>query len=211
MASGRKPMQDRVRQRSTTSTVLTAVVHLFWWLGAASAIIGSVVGLMWASPHAEAPAPEEPRGLGIVLKTEVTAIWIPQALRDLAQHQDGPPVDRSPEELQTYLKRNGWSPAWYALTYRGHQVNGGFGDITQIRLLSDAANHLDEFQAVMATAAGRPPHLEDKDFSHFRVEVIPETLRTVNPREAIARLMAGPVAGDENSPTGGTDSMRRPE
>ena len=63
----------------------------------------------------------------------------------------------------------------------------------------------------MATAAGRPPHFEDKDFSHSRLEVIPETLRTVNPREAIARLMAGPVAGDENSPTGGTDSMRTTE
>jgi hypothetical protein len=126
-------MQDLFRQRGTRSTVLTAVVNLFWRLGAASAIIGSVVGLMWAGRHAKVPAPEGPPGPGIVLRTEVTAIWIPQALRGLAQHQYGAPVDRSPEELQIYLKRNGWSPAWYALTYRGHQVNGGFGDITQIR------------------------------------------------------------------------------
>jgi hypothetical protein len=117
-------------------------------------------------------------------------------------------MDHSPEELQTYLGQYGWTAAWYALTCRSYQVNGESGEITQFRLLSEAADHLEELQAVMATAAGRPPRFEGSDFSHTRVEVIPESLRTVNPREAITRLMAGPVAGEENSPTGGTDCMR---
>jgi hypothetical protein len=120
-------------------------------------------------------------------------------------------VDRSFEELQTDLGRNGWRAAWYALTYRGHQVNGGSGEITQIRRLSEAADHLDELQAVMATAAGRPPRSGGRDFSHARVEVIPDTLRALDPREAITRLMAEPVAGDESWPTGGLDSTRRTE
>jgi hypothetical protein len=191
--------------------VLTAVINLFWWLGGASAIIVPVVGLMWAGPHAEAPAPEGPPGSGIVLTTEVTAIWIPQVLRDLAQHQAGPPVDRSPKELQTYLKRNGWCAAWYALTYRGYQVNGGFGEITQIRRLSEAADHFDELQAVMATAAGIPPRYEGQDFSHARVDVIPDALQAVDPREAITRLMAEPVVGEKSSLPGAPDCTRRTE
>ena len=48
-------------------------------------------------------------------------------------------------------------------------------------------------------------------FSHARVEVIPDTLQAVDPREAITRLMAEPVVGDESSPAGGLDSTRRTE
>jgi hypothetical protein len=83
--------------------------------------------------------------------------------------------------------------------------------MTQTRLLSDAADHLEEFQAVITTAAGRPSHFEGKDFSHARVDVIPDSMQGIDRREAIARLMAGPVAGDEDSATRGPDSVRRPE
>ena len=74
------------------------------------------------------------------------------------------PVFLSPEALHTELKRRGLNDAWYALTFRGHQANGEFVEITQIRRLSEAADHLDELQAVMATAAGRPPRFEDGVF-----------------------------------------------
>jgi hypothetical protein len=186
-------------------------VNLCWTVGTAAVMIAALLGLTWVDPHAQAPGPEGQPGSGIIVHTEVTTIWLPQALLDLARQQGGPPEFRSAEELQTFLGRSGCTTAWFALTYRHYQVNGQTGEMTQTRLLNEAADHLDELQAVMATAAGRPPHFEDKDFSHSRVEVIPETLRTVNPREAITRLMAGPVAGDENSRTGGTDSMRTTE
>jgi hypothetical protein len=204
-------MQDPFRRRGTTSTVLTAIVNIFWMVGAASAMMVPAVGLMWTRPIAEAPALGGAPGSGIIVRTEVTAIWIPQALRDLVRLKSGPQVDSSSEELQTYLKRNGWSAAWYALTYRGHQVNGGFGEITHIRWLSAAADHLDELQDVMATAAGRPPRFEDGDFSHAQVEVIPDTLRGTDPREAITRLIAKPVVGENHSPTEGLHSTRSTE
>jgi hypothetical protein len=204
-------MQDPFRERDTRSAGLTAAVNLFWAVGTASARIAPVLGPMWAGPPSKAPAPEGPPGSGIVLRTEVTAIWMPQALRELARHRAGPPVDRSPEELQTDLGRDGWRAAWYALTYRGHQVNGELGEITQIRRLSEAADHRDELQAVMATAAGRPPRDEGGDVSHARVEVIPDTLQAVEPRAAITRLMAEPVVGEKSSPPGGLDSPGRTE
>jgi hypothetical protein len=195
-------MQDPFRQRGIRSTVLTAVVNLFWWLGAASAIIGSVVGLMWAGPHAEAPAPEGPPGPGIVLGTEVTAIWLPRGLLQLARQQGGPPEFRSPEELQTVLGRSECTAAWYALTYRQYQVDGQFGEMTQARLLREAADHLVELKAVMATAAGRPPRFEGADFSHARVEVIPDTLQDIDRREAITRLIAGAFRSTRARPRG---------
>jgi hypothetical protein len=167
--------------------VLTAAVNLFWTTFCALAVIAPVlgltwVGMMWRGSPAEAPAPEEPSGSGIVFRTEAAAIWVPQALRDLARHQAGPPVDCSPEKVQTYLARNGWRNAWYAMTCRGLQVNGQLSEITQIRWLSEAAEYLDELQAVMATAAGRPPRFEDGRFSQTRVEVIPDTLQAVDSR-----------------------------
>jgi hypothetical protein len=120
-------------------------------------------------------------------------------------------VDHSGEELKTYLRRNGWSAAWYALTYLGHPVNGGYGEITQIRRLSEAADHFDEHQAVMATAAGRPPRFEGGKFSRARVEVFPESLQAVDPREAITRLMAEPVVGEKSSLPGAPDCTRKTE
>ena len=174
-------MQDPFRERGTRSAGLTAAVNLFWAVGTASAMIAPVLGLMWAGPPSEAPAPEGPPGSGIVLRTDVIA------------------MDRSLEKL------------WYALTYRGHQVNGESGEITQIRRLSGVADHLDELQAVMATAAGRPPRFEGPDLSHARVEVIPDTLQGVDPHEAVIRLMAEPDVRDRSSPTGGLDSTRRTE
>ena len=204
-------MQDPFRERGTRSAGLTAAVNLFWAVGTASAIIAPVLGLVWAGLPIEAPAPEGPPGSGIILRTEVTAIWMPRALRDLARHQAGSPVGRSPEELQTCLGRNGWRAAWYALTYRGHQVNGESGEITQIRRLSEAADHLGELQAVMATAAGRPPGFEGRDLSHAGVEVIPDALQALDPREAITRLMAEPLVGEKSSPSGSLDSPGRTE
>jgi hypothetical protein len=61
----------------------------------------------------------------------------------------------------------------------------------------------------MATAAGRPFHFEGSDFSHARVDVIPDSMQSIDRREAIARLMAGQDTIDGNSPARGPDLTRR--
>jgi hypothetical protein len=203
-------LADR-RLRTPLKVALTAIVNMCRTVSTAAAMIVAILGLMWAGHHARGPGQERDPGSGIVVHTKVTAIWLPRALLDLAQQQGGPAVDRSPEELQTYLGRYGWTAAWYALTCRGYQANGESGEITQTRLLNDAADHLEELQAVLATAAGRPPRFERVDFSHARVEVIPDTLQSVDRREAITRLMAKPVAGEKSSHAGDPDRTRRPE
>ena len=151
--------------------------------------IACIFGLVGVSFQAGAPGPEELGGSGIIVRTEVAALWIPRALRDVAQGEACAPVFRSPELLQTELKRRGLNDAWYALTYRGYQVNGDCGEITQVRRISEAYAHVEEFQGMMAMAAGHPPRREDREFPQVRVEIIPDTLLTVNPLKAISQLV----------------------
>jgi hypothetical protein len=158
--------------------------------GLAAVVAAALAGLIWVGPHAGAPPAEEPPGSGIVVRTEVTALWVPLALYDLAQQRADSLCDSSEQDL---LKICGPRAAWYALTRRGHQVNGRWTEITQIRRASETAGHRDEFRDVIATVAGKPPRYETLDFSHAAIFVIPESLLAVEPLQAIARLRAAPV------------------
>jgi hypothetical protein len=180
----------RARDRRPKAIALVAI--LFQKTGTAVVGIAGIVVLVSVSFQAGTPGPEDSPGSGIVVRTELAALWIPRALYDVAQREAGAPVFLSPEALHTELKRRGLNDAWYALTYRAHQLNGEFREITQIRRLSEAADHLEELQAVMATAAGIPPRYEGRDFSHAKVEVLSDTLQAADPREAVTRLMAEP-------------------
>ncbi len=159
-------------------------------LATTAVMFASLVFLTWVGDHAGAPDPDAPPGSGIIVHTEIRAIWLPQLLLDQARDQGGLPVVRSPAAMRTSLEGSGWTAPWYALTCRSYQVNGQCSEFTQIRWLMQAADHLDELQAVMATAAGKPPRFEGSGFSHATAEVIPEALRTVEPRAAITRLIA---------------------
>jgi hypothetical protein len=194
-----EPRRNPPRTRAIRSTVLTAALNFFWTFGAVSVVIVGVICLNWTAPPAKEPARAEPPGSGIILRTEVTTIWVPGALRDRARHPSGLATDHVAVELETYLVENGWGSAWYALTYRGHRADGGFAEITLVRRLSGAADHRDEFQAVMATVAGRPSLCELGDFSHAAVEVIPDALKGVDPHEAMSALLAGGRARDQGS------------
>jgi hypothetical protein len=204
-------LRDRSTNRTRDSRHKAIALAAILFQNAGTTVVGiaGIVGLVSVSFQAGAPGPDDSGGSGIIVRTEVTALWIPRALHDLAQSEAGAAVFLSPEALLTELRCRGLNAAWYALTFRVHQINGESAEITQIRRLSDAADYLDEIQAVMATAADRTPRPEDGGFSHARVDVIPDTLQAVDPREAVTRLMAEPVVRDRSSSTGGMDSARR--
>jgi hypothetical protein len=199
------------RARDSRPKAAALVAMLFQTAGTTVLVIAGIVGLVYVSFHASSLGPDDPPRSGIVVRTKVTAVWKPKAILDVARGEAGASVFCSPETVPAELKRCGLNDAWYALNYRSYQVNGGSAEITEIRRLSEAANHLDELQAVMARAAGRPQRFEGTIFSHAKVEVIPDTLHALDPREAITRLMAYPVVGEKSSPPGGLDSMRRTE
>jgi hypothetical protein len=167
---------------------ITAMLFRFATMAVAFA---SLVCLTWVGHHAGAPDADTPPGSGIVVHTEITAVRLPRALVDQARGGSGLPVVRSPEGLRFLQGRNGWPAPWYAITCRGYQVTGQSSEWTQIRWLTQAADHLGDLQAVMTTAAGRPPRCEETDFTYARIEVIPDSLKAVEPREAIRRLLSG--------------------
>jgi len=177
------------RSHSSLSIVIAAIARLSQTAGVAMVAIAGGVGLTWVSFGAGSPGPEDLPNSGIVVRTEVTALWIPRALRNVAQGEAGATVFHSPEALQTELERRGLNDAWYALTYRGYQVNGDSAEITQVRRISEAPDHLEEFQDMMATAAGHPPRHEGRQFSQVKVGIIPDTLLTADPLNAVSQLV----------------------
>ena len=129
-------------------------------------------------------------GSGIIVRTEVIVLWNPRALRDVAESEGGGAVFHSPEALQTELKGRGLNDAWYALTYRCYQVNRDSSEITQVRRISEAPAHIEEFQYMMAMAAGHPPRHEGREFSRGQVEIIPDLLLTADPLKAVSQLVS---------------------
>ena len=141
-------------------------------------------------------------GSGIIVRSEPIHLWLPQTLTELAQHQSQSRVVRTHEELQRFLELEGREDLWYALTARGHQVNGGFVDITVIRRPYDDASHFPELLAILATVAGNPPHHPDADFSRASVHIMAQELLKGEPREVMAELLShpSPAVDHERSP-----------
>jgi hypothetical protein len=121
-----------------------------------------------------------PPGSGAIVGAEVLHLWIPEALIDLAAHED----------LQILLEQKGQEDLWYAITVRGHQANGDPADITFIRHpYSDPAN-LQEFLVVLATTKGKPPADSIVDFSTAEIHVLPRELLNRDPRETLKELLS---------------------
>jgi hypothetical protein len=137
--------------------------------------------------------PDGRPGSGIVTRFEVTTIFLPKGLFELAKRPTDLVVIASHEELQTHLDRLGLATAWYAMTTEGHQLNGTAAEITFIRRPGESPEHFEEYQAVMATAAGRPPDHPGLDFSRAKVVVFADSLMKRDPREVVTELT--PQAG----------------
>jgi hypothetical protein len=182
------------------SVVIAAVVILLQSVSVVAVLSAGVLGIVWVSFQSKAPTPEDPHGSGTVMRAEVTAIWIPQALLDLAQREAGPPAIHSPEELRVCLERHGLSAAWFAQTYRGYQVNGESAEITRVRRMSEMADHFEEFQDLLAAAAGNRARSEARAFSRTTIHVIPDSLINADPLKAITELMTPRVAQRKSPP-----------
>jgi hypothetical protein len=188
------------------SVVIAAVVILLQSVSVVAVLSAGVLGIVWMSFQAATPTPDDPPGSGTVMRADVTAIWIPQALLDLAQREAGPHDNRSCEELRVRLQRQGLNDAFYALTYRGYQLNGESAEITQVRRVSEMPDHFDEFQVLLAAAAGNRARSEARDFSRTTIHVIPDSLLNADPVEAITELMA-PRVVRRKSPHGAVPKL----
>ena len=177
---------------STYSLARSAARVLAQRFGVAVVVIAGILGLSRVGFQTARPAPENlpdgPPGSGIVTRNEVTTIWLPQGLFDLARRKTEPAVFASHGELRTHLDRAGLGTAWYAMTTRGYQLNGRAAEITFISWPGESPERFEEFQDVMAGVAGRPPDHPGVDFSSAKVVVFSDSLLKADPREVVTEV-----------------------
>jgi hypothetical protein len=168
--------------------------------------VAGVVGLARLSFHVARQAqklePADRPGAGIIVRSELLHLWLPQALTELAKRQSQSRVVRTHEELRRFLELQDRKDMWYALTIRGHQVNDNFVDLTFIRRPYDDPLQFPEFLNILATAAGHPPRDPDADYSNASVHILAQELLKSEPREVMAELLShpSPTVDQERSP-----------
>lgn len=173
-------------------------------LGAAGTVKGfmvcllGVLGLAPMLPAAVGTGPDGPVASGVNVRTEVIAIWVPQAVLDRTRQRPGPRGEGAPEDGPTPEQAAEPGSIAYALTYRGHQEDGGFSDIVQVRRNDEVAAHAEEYRRVLSAASGDPPCTELLEFCHAEVHPIPDSFLHPtgdDPAAAWTRLMRVSEAG----------------
>jgi hypothetical protein len=120
----------------------------------------------------------------------VLHLWLPETLIELASRQAQSPVVRDPGEMRRYLELREQECLWFALTTRGHQVNGEFVDMTVIRRPYQEPHLFPELRAMLAKAAGNPPRDPTAELSTASVHIMTEESWKREPREVIGELLA---------------------
>jgi hypothetical protein len=115
----------------------------------------------------------DPPGSGVIVRSEVIHLWLPEILVDPARHELPALVARTHQELKKALERRGQENLWYAITIRGHQANHGAADISFIRYPYREPENLQELMDVLAAVAGRPPRHPSADYSAAIVHIMP--------------------------------------
>jgi hypothetical protein len=103
-----------------------------------------------------AAEPSEPGGSGVITRSEVVRVWLPQTLIDVGQRELRGAVVPTHHELKVALERRRHEGLLYAVTIRGHQVNGGAGDVTFVRHPYSEPEHFQELLVVLAAVAANP-------------------------------------------------------
>jgi hypothetical protein len=112
-------------------------------------------------------------GSGVIIRSEVIHLWLPETVVDLARHGSPALAARSHQELKEVLERRGQQNLWYAITIRGHQANDGASDISFIRYPYREPERDREFTDVLATVAGSPTRQRSADYSKSTVHITP--------------------------------------
>ena len=128
-------------------------------------------------------------GSGIIVRSELLELWLPETLTKLAQRPSQALGLRSHEELQRYLEAEGRKDVWYALTTRAHQVNGDFVDITVIRWPYSEPLQFAELREILARAGGDPANDSDAGGPPAAVRILQQDELVREPRQVMAELL----------------------
>ena len=149
--------------------------------------IAGAVGLVLLAYHVTTP--ESEGNGGIIVHSEVISLWMHPALFDLAQRPEDVAACRSLEGFRRYAEERGLQKAWYVLTVKGIQVDGGAAVMSMIRWPYELVEpSYAEFPDMLATAAGKPPRHPMTDFTKVKVRVIPTRFLDADPRAVLYEL-----------------------
>jgi hypothetical protein len=137
----------------------------------------TAIGLTQLNASAPQPsgAPEfsDPPGSGVIVRSEVIHMWLPEILADPARQEFPALVARTHQELKKALERRGQENLWYAITVRGHLADHRTEDISFIRHPYREPDNLHELMDVLATVAGCPSRHPSADYSAAIIHIMP--------------------------------------
>jgi hypothetical protein len=166
-------------------------------------VVATAIGLTQFGALAPRPSGavefSAPPGSGVIVRSEVAHLWVPEILVDSALHELPALSAQTHQELKKALERRGQENLWYAITLRGHQVNHGATDISFIRYPYREPENLQELMDVLAAAAGNPPRHPSADYSAAIVHIMPAGM---SEREWLAAMKASSLlrAADTRRP-----------
>ena len=120
-----------------------------------------------------APELTDAPGSGLIVRSEVIHLWLPESLVDLAQREPPALVTRTHHELIKALNRRGPQNLWYAITVRAYLANNRSEDMSFIRHPYRQFDHLQELTDIVATVVGIPPRHLAADYSAAVVHIMP--------------------------------------
>jgi hypothetical protein len=115
----------------------------------------------------------DPPGSGLIVRSEVIGLWVPETLVDPAGHESPALVARTHPELKTILENRGQENLWYAITFRAQLADHRAEESSFIRYPYRQPEYLAEFMDVLTAVEGSPPRHPCADYSAAVVHVIP--------------------------------------
>jgi hypothetical protein len=112
-------------------------------------------------------------GSGLIVRSEVIHLWLPESLVDPARNESPSLVTRTHQELIKALDRRGQENLWYAITVRAYLANDRSEDMSFIRHPYRQLDHLQELTDIVATVVGIPPRHPSADYSAAVVHIMP--------------------------------------
>jgi hypothetical protein len=115
----------------------------------------------------------DPPGSGVIVRSEVIGLWIPETLADRAWREFQEPVARTHQELKNILERRDQENLWYVITVRAQLADHRAEESSFIRYPYRQPECFVEFMDVLTAVAGRPRRDPSADYSAATVHIMP--------------------------------------
>ncbi len=148
----------------------------------------TLVGMQAKKRNAEGGRPPAP-GSGVTVRIDLSHIWVPARLLELAKREAENPKLRSEEELRSELKKIGGEGLWYALTLQLHQEDGGMSEVTTVDSPYHSTRELPSFLDLVDTIGSKRQDHAESNSSTPVLHIIPDELMQRPAREAVMELL----------------------